>query len=305
VLGIVVIGSLNADFVINAPRFPAPGETVAGRAFNIYPGGKGANQAFAIARLGGKVSMIGQVGNDAQGDFLTQNLASAGADMSHVHRDPKVSTGVAIITINAEGQNQIVVIPGANGSFGEERLHRSRDPITSAGLVLLQLEIPLPTVAAAARLASQAGACVMLDPAPAQELPDELLACVDYLTPNETELAILTHTEPRTFTRTEAARQARILLKRGAKKVIVKLGAQGALLVEADRELFWPALPVMAVDTTAAGDAFNAAFAFALASGKSEREAGFFATAAAAHSVTQSGAQPSMPSRAQVDQLLK
>ena len=165
---IVVIGSLNADFVVRLPRFPQPGETVAGRDFQIHPGGKGANQACAAARLGGQVSLLGQVGNDAQADWLKQNLASAGVDVSPVHRDPNVSSGIAIITIDATGQNQIVIVPGANGTFTPERLEAGRERIASARFVLLQLEIPLATVEAAARLAKQAGVTVILDPAPAQ-----------------------------------------------------------------------------------------------------------------------------------------
>jgi ribokinase len=225
-------------------------------------------------------------------------------DVTHIHRDPAISSGVATIAINAGGQNQIVYVPGANGTFGPAQLRRSQDLIASSGLVLLQLEIPLPTVEAAARLARQAGALVILDPAPAQELSDNLLSCVDYLTPNETELAILTHTPPNTLTRASAVQKAAELRARGAKKVIVKMGAQGALLLGAGHEFFWPAVPVTAVDTTAAGDAFNAAFAVALSSGQSELEAGRFATAAAAFSVTRPGAQPSLPTRAEVDHLL-
>jgi ribokinase len=194
-------------------------------------------------------------------------------------------------------------VPGANGTFAAERLDRCRKLIDSAGLVLLQLEIPMPTVEAAARLASEAGALVILDPAPAKAISNELLRRADYLTPNESELAILTDESPRDLTRTEAERLAEELRRRGAKKVIVKMGAQGALLLEAGQVHFWPAQPVKAVDTTAAGDAFNAAFAVALAEGKSDAEAGRFANAAAAISVTRAGAQPSLPTRAEVEAL--
>jgi ribokinase len=319
---IVVIGSLNADFVIDVPRFPVPGENMVGGAFQVFPGGKGANQAYAVARLGGKVSMIGQVGMDSHGDRLKQNLASAGVDVSHVHHDPTVSTGIATITTNAQGQNQIILVPGANGTFGPDQLKRSQRLIAAARLVLLQLEIPLETVQAAATLARQAGALVILDPAPARQIPDSLLACADYITPNETELAILTGLEPRDLDPAQAAELAGILLGRGARKVLVKMGAQGALLISGQHlerphpvgfspspahalDHFWPALPVTAVDTTAAGDAFNAAFACALADGQPELEAGLFAAAAAACSVLRAGAQPSMPTRDQVNALLK
>lgn len=302
---IVVVGSLNADFVINLQRFPAPGETLTGRDFKVFPGGKGANQAYAAGRLGGKVSMVGLVGNDGQAELLRGNLASTGVDVSHVHCDPSVSSGIATITIDASGQNQIIIIPGSNGTFTPDHLERSAQLLSGAGYVLLQLEIPIPTVLRAAQMARKAGAVVILDPAPAQPLPDELLACVDYLTPNETELGILTGVDTHRLTEEVAAAKAMELQKRGARKVIVKMGDKGALLVNDKGREFWPALAVKAVDTTAAGDAFNGAFAFALAQGEGESEAGRFATVAAAISVTRPGAQPSMPTRAEVDPMLK
>jgi ribokinase len=301
---IAVVGSLNADFVINVSRFPLPGETLTGEQFRVFPGGKGANQAFAAARLGGSVRMIGQVGNDSQARWLKQNLASAGVDVSQVRHDQNVSSGIATITIDAQGQNQIIIVPGANGTFSPGQLELSRQAIASSGLVLLQLEVPLDTVQAAARWARESGAVVILDPAPALAVPDSLLACADYVTPNETELAILTGRPPATLERKHAASWASGLLKRGARKVIVKMGGHGALLVSDGEELFWPAFPVKAVDTTAAGDAFNAAFAWALSEGRPEFDAGRFASAAAACSVTHPGAQPSMPARAEVEHML-
>ncbi len=302
---IVVVGSLNADFVIRVPRFPVPGETLTGHEFQVFPGGKGANQAFGAARLGGRVSMVGQVGNDAQGPSLVQSLASGGVNVDHVRTDPEVSTGIATITLDEQGQNQIIIVPGSNGTLSAERLQLSRERIAQAGLVLLQLEIPFAVVQAAARLAHDHGGVVILDPAPAQPLPDALLALVDYLTPNETELGIVTGMPPGPLSENSARPLARRLLSRGAKKVIVKLGAQGALLVTPSQEHFWPAIPVTAVDTTAAGDAFNAAFAVALARGDSEIDAGYYATAAAACSVRKPGAQPSMPADSEVEALLK
>lgn len=302
---IVVIGSLNLDYVINLFRFPSPGETVTGDDFAVYPGGKGANQAFAAARLGAQVWMIGQVGNDPQGDILRQNLESAGVDTTYLQHDKDASSGIALITIDASGQNQIIIVPGSNGTFTTAHLSSCAELIAGAGLVLLQLEIPIVTVQAAAEHAHKGGALVMLDPAPAHQLTDELLSLVDYLTPNETELATLTgvvHSE--NTSRDETTRQASELLRRGAKNVIVKMGARGALLVGQDENHFWPAVPVAAVDTTAAGDAFNGAFAVALASGKSTQDAGRFAAAAAACSVTRKGAQASMPTRQQADELL-
>ncbi|MDQ3252990.1 MAG: ribokinase, partial [Acidobacteriota bacterium] len=203
------------------------------------------------------------------------------------------------------GQNQIVLVAGANGTFGVEELMKSEEVIAQAGFVLLQLEIPLSTVERAARIGKANGALVILDPAPAQSISDELLALADYVTPNETELAALTDSSfgERLDTR-DAEAKARELLSRGARKVIVKMGAQGALLVAAEESQWWHAVPVTPVDTTAAGDAFNAAFAVALADGRIETEAGRFATAAAALSVTRRGAQPSMPTRGEVESLL-
>jgi ribokinase len=308
---IVVVGSLNADYVINLPRFPSPGETVSGSNFAIYPGGKGANQAFAAARLGGRVAMVGQVGNDSHADELKRNLESAGVDTNYLQRDTDVASGIAFISIDSEGQNQIIIVPGANGTFSAERLSPCQELIAGAGVVLLQLEIPMDTVLAAARFAKwgrrgDTQAIVILDPAPAQEIPDELLALADYITPNETELAMLNDVVCEgSLRRDEASQMARRLLSRGAQRVIVKLGSRGALLVGEDYEHFWPPVPVVAVDTTAAGDAFNAALAVALAAGRSEIEAGEFAAVAAAYSVTRKGAQPSMPTLQEVENLFR
>lgn len=298
---IAVVGSLNVDFVLTMGRFPAPGETIVGRDFAVFPGGKGANQAYAAGRLGGLVAMVGQVGHDAYAGWLRQGLADTGVDVAGVRTDTTVSSGIALIAIDASGQNQIVIVPGSNGTFAPDRLPGHL--LGAAKFVLLQLEIPLETVQAAARLAKAAGATVILDPAPARPLPDDLLRLVDYLTPNETELVTLTgggHTGP--MDRAEAARRARLL---PVPNVIVKMGATGALWVQGPREHFWPAFAVTAVDSTAAGDAFNGAFAVALAEGQSVESAGRFAAAAAGYSVTRKGAQPSMPTRAEVDEMLR
>jgi len=302
---IVVVGSLNADFVLGVERFPTPGETIAGREFAVIPGGKGANQAYAAARLGGRVSMVGQVGGDVHAELLKRNLAEVGVDVAHVEIDESASSGIAVITVDAQGQNQIVLIAGANGTFDVEQLMKSEEVIAQAGFVLLQLEIPLSTVERAARIGKANGALVILDPAPARRISDELLALADYVTPNETELAALTDSSfGEHLVARDAEAKARELLSRGVRKVIVKMGAQGALLVSAEESQSWPAVPVTPVDTTAAGDAFNAAFAVALADGRAETEAGRFATAAAALSVMRRGAQPSMPTRGEVESLL-
>jgi ribokinase len=300
---IVVIGSLNADLVVHVDRFPHAGETLSGSRFTRFPGGKGANQAYAAARLSGAAAMVGQVGADDHGAWLITHLTGAGVDTSRVVRDAVEPTGVALITIDAAGQNQIVLVAGANGTFTPDRFVPVTSALARARVVLLQLEIPLDTVLAAARAARAAGATVILDPAPAQAIPDALIALADYLTPNETELASLTGGGQVRDAGDVRARAGQ-LLARGAACVLVKWGARGAALLTRDSERWWPAHAVAVVDTTAAGDAFNGAFAVALAEGASADAAGRFATAAAALAVTHEGAQPGMPFREEVERLL-
>jgi ribokinase len=311
--GISVVGSLNADLVVTVRRFPSLGETVTGHDFAVFSGGKGANQAYAAGRLAAgidparamAVRMFGQVGNDTYGPWLRKNLADAGIDVTEVGIDPRAPTGLALVTIDAAGQNQIVVVPGANGTFNPGALTALHRALADSAVVLLQLEIPLPTVQTAARIGREGGAIVILDPAPARVIPDGLLRSVHYLTPNETELGVLTGSAPQAVLRRgEAVARARQLLARGVAKVIVKMGRQGVLLVTETSEQLVPAFPVEAVDTTAAGDAFNAGFGFALARGLPELEAIRFGAAAGAVSVTRPGAQPSMPTLDEVEALL-
>lgn len=304
-LPIVVVGSLNADLVVGVSRFPAPGETLSGHRFDVFPGGKGGNQAAAVARLGAPVAMVGQVGADSQGAWLRQSLAATGADVSLVSIDESVSSGVALITTDAGGQNTIVVVAGANGTFAPARLGPAASRVRAARVVLLQLEIPLPTVERAAAEAHAAGAFVLLDPAPAREIPDQLLALSSVVTPNETELAVLAGRPGATMRRDEEIEaMARGILARGAATIVVKLGARGARLVTRDGSRHYTAPLVTAVDSTAAGDAFNGALAVALAEGARLEDAIPFACAAGAASVTRPGAQPSMPTRAAVERLL-
>ncbi len=300
---LTVFGSLNLDYVAFAPRVPGPGETVPGTRFAMHAGGKGANQAFAAARLGAPVRLIGRVGRDSQGDWLVAQLRAGGVDVSGVSRHDTETTGVALIVVDQAGENSITVVAGANGTLTPEDVAASGG-FAGARVVLLQLETPIPTVLAAARQARDVGAVVVLDPAPARPLPDELVGLVDYLTPNESELGALCGVAPGPLSRSDAARLARRLVDRGAPRVVVKLGAAGALLVEATSEHWWPAFEVEAVDTTAAGDAFNAALGVAVAEGVPLVEAGRFATAAAGCSVTCKGAQASMPDRGAVQTLL-
>jgi len=306
--GVTVVGSLNADLVVSVRRFPAPGETVTGADFKVFPGGKGANQAYAAARLAAgtlPVRMVGRVGDDAYGGWLRQNLAGVGVDVTHVGTLAGVPTGLALITTDAGAQNQIVVVPGTNGAFAPAGLSEAHHAIAGAAVVLLQQEIPLPTVQTAARVAKESGGLVILDPAPARALADMLLRSVDYLTPNESELSVLTGSAPQaTLRRSEAVTRARQLIARGARRVLVKMGRQGALMVTDATEHLYPAFPVEAVDTTAAGDAFNAGLAVGLARGLGEVEAIRYAAATGALCVTQRGAQPSMPTHEAVVALI-
>jgi ribokinase len=306
---IVVVGSLNADLVSRVAHLPAPGETVSALAFDTYCGGKGGNQACAAATLGGRVALIGCVGDDGAGRMLTGSLQAVGVDVTAVDvvtGVPSVPSGTALVTVDAAGQNQIIVVPGANQALTPDRLARHRDLFAKAAIVLLQLEVPMETVRAAARMARAAGARVILDPAPAptpeNPLPDDLLADVDYLTPNETELAELTASAaPRA---SSVVGRAQVLLDRGVGSVIVTMGEAGAKLVERGGEYNWSARRTHVVDTTAAGDTFNAALAVALAGGASIEEAGTFACAAASISVSRPGAQSSMPTLEEVRAIL-
>lgn len=296
---IVVIGSLNMDLVGCAARLPVMGETLTGHTFFSEPGGKGANQAYAAAKLGGRVSMLGRVGSDDFGRQMRSNLEQAGCDVSGLLSVPGPS-GIALIFVADNGHNSIMIVPGANGRFSPEDVDGAQEHLKGVALVLLQLENPLATVLAAARAAHRAGARVILDPAPAQEVPEELFELSDILTPNETEAAILAGLPPASLTPDQAVEIARRLQARHAKTVIVKLGAQGCVLVEGSSKLL-PAPVVKAVDTTAAGDEFNAGLAVALSEGLDLPSACQFANRAAALSVTRLGAQASAPTRAEVD----
>ncbi len=300
---IVVVGSLNMDVVAVASRIPVPGETIIGSKYFTAAGGKGANQAFAAAKLGGDTAMVGRVGDDAFGQEMRRALASVGCDVRGVGVIPGTS-GVALIFVADTGQNSIVVVPGANDAF----LPNDVDEKLFAGAkaVLLQLENPIDTVIAAAEKARRAGVRVILDPAPApaEPLPARLLKAVDILTPNETEAAILAGLPPSRLSPKQAAGVARKLQEAGANTVIVKLGDQGCVVADGGTAVLHPAPEVTAIDTVGAGDVFNAALAVGLSDGLSLADAAEFANAAAAFSVTKLGhGEGAIPSRSEIEVL--
>ncbi len=304
---IVVLGSLNMDFVVRVGHLPAPGETILGHDFQMIPGGKGANQACAVGRLGGKTSsahMIGRVGYDVFADHLKASLAAAGVDVSAVHAAKSQPTGVALIWVDDAAQNSIVVAPGANHELHPADVEAFRPTFRGASHVLFQLETPLTTVERALKVAREEGAATVLDPAPAHPLSRELLAQVDILTPNESEACILLGRKTVRVGREEAAAIARDLARLGPRTVVVKLGDAGCLWWDGENEVYAEPFPVNALDTTAAGDTFNAALAVALSEGREPADALRFANAAAAISVTRAGAQASIPTRAEVDAFL-
>ncbi len=303
---IVVVGSINLDLVATSERVPMPGETLAGSSFGTFNGGKGANQAFAAARLGYPVKMVGKVGNDSFGADLKSGLRKAGVDVKAVGVE-KGSSGVALINLGTDGQNSIVVVPGANGKILPKDVAKHSRILKNAGMILAQLEIPLITVEALAAFAHRHRVPLMLDPAPARELPAGVFQVLTWITPNESEARTLCGLDAsETITTDTAQRCAELLLARGPKNVVIKMGAKGAYIATADglREMV-AAFEVTPVDSTAAGDAFNAAFAASLLSGKPPVAAARYAAAVSAISVTRKGAQPSMPSGAEVRKFLK
>jgi ribokinase len=299
---VVVVGSINIDLVANTERIPVEGETVLGSDFQIHPGGKGANQAVAVARLGHPVSMIGRLGNDGFGAQLRAHLEKEGVDVAGVATSEGTS-GVALIVVGKSGENCIVITPGANALLTPKDLDDHIDMIRQAGVVLTQLEIPIETVRHLAEICKREGVPLILDPAPAKELPPELFADVEWFTPNETEAAFFASKDEQS--RNPEA-MAATLMKLGLKGVVLKLGSRGAFVASRDGLAdLAPSVSVNAVDTTAAGDAFNGAFAVALLTKKGPVESAKFATAAAAVSVTRQGAQPSLATMADVQQILE
>ncbi|MBW4556114.1 MAG: ribokinase [Trichormus sp. ATA11-4-KO1] len=303
-MSIIVFGSINIDLVATTPRLPVAGETLLGEDFFKIPGGKGANQAVALARLGIPTQMVGRVGAHSFGAELVHNLQVAGVQTDNILIDETVSSGVAIITVDHAGENQIVVIPGANGRVNQEDIERLSHLFPTATALLLQLEIPIIAVLAAAQAAKNANLKVILDPAPVQtNLPNEIYPLVDIITPNEVEAGQLVGFP--VDNQESAIKAAKVLLQRGVKCAIIKLGAKGVICATTEEIFFFPAFPIDAIDTVAAGDAFNGGLAAAFFTGLSLHQAVVWGSAAGALAATTMGAQTSLPDKVTFDSFLK
>jgi ribokinase len=300
---IVVVGSSNTDMIIRVSRIPRAGETLLGGEFFTAAGGKGANQAVGAARAGGKVALIARVGKDAFGDQAVAGLRRDGVDVGCVFRDKLAASGVALIFVAKDGENSIAVAGGANAMLSPADVKKAAGVIRSAALLVAQLETPLATVTAAVDVAVKAGVPIILNPAPARRLPNSLLKRITVLTPNETEAELLTGI--RVTDAAAAAKACSKLRSRGVGTVILTLGSRGAFLADDNGQRLVPGFKVKTVDSTAAGDIFNGALSVALAEGRTVLDAVRFANAAAALSVTRRGAQPSAPTRADIEKFLR
>ena len=299
---VVVVGSFMMDLVIKAARRPQKGETLIGQQFGMFGGGKGNNQAIAAARLGGDVAMVGRLGRDSFGDTLMDALVEEGIEVGFVVRDAEAGTGVASPVIDADGDNSIIIVPRANMRLSAADVERAASVISDSDVLLLQLEVPISASQRAAEIAKSSGTKVILNPAPARDLPDSFLSQVDILTPNQVEAEFLSGVK--VSDSESAERAARILLDRGVSAVILTLGDSGALLINREMSTRIPAYTVNVVDTTAAGDAFCGALSIALAPGEALEDAVVFANAAGALAVTALGAAPSMPTANQIGEFL-
>ena len=295
---ICVIGSLNMDLVVNVDKMPKPGQTIIGSNFKEVPGGKGANQAVAMARLNGNVSMIGKVGEDGFGQTLINALKNDKVDTTYI-KTTKGATGVALITVDNNAQNSIVVSPGANFEVKEEDIDNNIEAIKNSDIVVLQLETPLNTIKYSLKKSKELNKYTILNPAPALKLDDEIIKNVDLLTPNETELEIISGVNIET--EEDIQKAAQIMIEKGVKELIVTLGSKGSLYINKEKSIFKKAYKVQAVDTTAAGDSYTAALAVALSKDKNIKEAMDFASKVGALSVLKEGAQSSLPTLEDVE----
>lgn len=299
---IVVVGGINHDYFVRGTRLPGPGETLAGESFYEGPGGKGANQAVGVARLGARVALVSRLGADTRGDALHAALVDAGVDAAHIARDHERSTGVALIAVDRSGEKQIITAPGANQALSEADIDGAKASIAFARVLVVGLEVPLAAAVAALRLAKAAGARTILDPAPPVPLSEETLRLVDVIRPNAAEAEALTNV--RVVDARSAAQCGRVLLARGVGAAIIQAGDDGDLVATSEEQHLLPLHAVSRVDATGAGDAFVAGLAFALAEGRSLVDAAAFGSAAAAFSTTRHGAQAGLPRREDLSPLL-
>ena len=300
---ITVVGSSNTDMIIKMDKIPVPGETVLGGEFSIAAGGKGANQAVGAARAGGKVTLVACVGNDMFGRQAVDGFAADKINIDYLFTNKKTASGVALIFVDKKGENSIAVASGANYKLTPKHIARAKKAIKNAQILVMQLETQLDTVSAAAKLARKHGVKVILNPAPAQPLGDDLLGNISILTPNETETELLTGIK--VHDKASAGQASEILLEKGMEAVLITLGARGVFMATREIRKTVPAFKVKAVDSTAAGDIFNGALAVALSEGNSLEDAVRFANAAGALSVTRLGAQPSAPRRKEIENFIK
>jgi ribokinase len=299
---ICVIGSLNVDMVAAVERFPQPGETLTADGYSVFFGGKGGNQAVALGKLGAKVKMVGKVGEDIHGHDYIRHLRMNGVDVAGLGTEKGVATGTAMIWVDRQGENQIVVSPGANGCMQPSDIDAMWEELVLSDIFLFQLEIPIGTVAYAVKRLKQAGKTIVLDPAPASRLPEAIFRYIDYMTPNETEVRYYAGKQDRYVYQLKEA--AGVLLRKGVETVIAKAGENGAYLIRDAELTHIDAYPTQAIDTTGAGDSFNAGFAYALASGLEVNEAVRIGNAVGALSVRQVGAQSAMPTREELDRFM-
>ncbi len=301
---VIVVGSANVDFVVQTPHIPRPGETVLGHHFVMAMGGKGANQAVGAARLGADVIFVARVGRDIFGDQCIEAYHAEEINTEYVTYDDHEATGVALIAVAADGENSITVASGANMRLLPEHIAAAREAIARADVLVMQLEVPVETVLAAARIAREHGVRMVLNPAPARTLPDDLLRLVDVLTPNRIELAQLAGLSEGQVRQLSEEQLGQVLLGLGVKQGVITLGAQGALVADSAGVVHVPAFPITPLDTTAAGDAFNAGLAVALGRGGGLVGAARFASACGALAATKMGAQPSLPTEVAVEAFL-